>query len=134
MRLRRTTSRRNKLDAGAFGAVYRGRLPQGAEKHGGREVAIKVLTKRSAGGKAQTSRGASSRTGTDSNARYGARESFKREAEVLASYRHPNIVALLGHCIKEGVELRASCTSSWTASPADAAAAAQGGLGAARQR
>ena len=74
-----------KADEGSFGTVFHATLPDG------REVAIKVLKPPRKGKK--TKRGAEKYTGE---------ASFRREVQVLGKYRHPNIVALLGHCLTDG--------------------------------
>ena len=84
----------NKLDEGAFGAVYRGRLPASV---GGHEVAIKVL-------KTERIERDAERAAEGKDGEHSAAATFKREADILGQYRHPNIVALLGHCLGEGVE------------------------------
>ncbi|KAH9602145.1 hypothetical protein KSS87_005687 [Heliosperma pusillum] len=62
----------NKLGEGGFGAVYRGRLPDG------REVAVKRLSEDSG---------------------QGIRE-FSNEVELLAKLQHRNLVRLLGFCLE----------------------------------
>ena len=71
----------NKLDEGAFGAVFKGRI-------GDQDVAVKQLT---------ATRAAKDRDRGEG--KYTGAATFKREAEVLGKYRHPNIVSLLGHCM-----------------------------------
>ena len=71
----------NKLDEGSFGAVFKGRI-------GDQGVAIKRLT---------AARAAKDRERGES--KYSGAATFRREAEVLGKYRHPNIVSLLGHCM-----------------------------------
>ncbi|XP_044478244.1 putative receptor-like protein kinase At4g00960 [Mangifera indica] len=61
----------NKLGAGGFGPVYKGKLDDG------REVAVKKLSHRSS---------------------QGTRE-FENEAKLLARVQHRNIVNLLGYCV-----------------------------------
>ncbi|XP_021719471.1 cysteine-rich receptor-like protein kinase 25 [Chenopodium quinoa] len=65
----------NKLGEGGFGAVYKGRLPDG------QEVAVKRLSE---------------------DSRQGLRE-FTNEVQLLAKLQHRNLVKLLGFCI-EGEE------------------------------
>ena len=91
-----------KLDEGAFGAVYRGTLPRGAGsgsgRHGGREVAIKVLKLD------MMQAAAAADDDGEPEHKYSGEATFRREAELLGRVRHPNIVALLGHCVGAGVE------------------------------
>ncbi|KAI8525257.1 hypothetical protein RHMOL_Rhmol13G0216500 [Rhododendron molle] len=63
----------NKLGEGGFGAVYKGRLPNG------QEIAVKRLAK---------------------NSEQGAEE-FKTEVTLIAKLQHRNLVRLLGYCIKK---------------------------------
>eukprot|EP00937_MAST-01D_sp_MAST-1D-sp2_P007391 g7391.t1 len=77
----------NIVGSGSFGDVFRGTLADG------REVAVKVLgKKRQAIDDAKTAR-----SGRPS--KFSGAAQFRREVEVLGKYRHPNIVALIGHCI-----------------------------------
>ncbi|XP_018499450.2 LOW QUALITY PROTEIN: cysteine-rich receptor-like protein kinase 26 [Pyrus x bretschneideri] len=64
----------NKLGQGGFGAVYKGRLPNG------RNIAVKRLSK---------------------NSEQGDRE-FKTEVTLVAQLQHRNLVRLLGFCLKAG--------------------------------
>ncbi|TQE04138.1 hypothetical protein C1H46_010250 [Malus baccata] len=64
----------NKLGQGGFGAVYKGRLPNG------RYIAVKRLSK---------------------NSEQGDRE-FKTEVTLVAQLQHRNLVRLLGFCLKAG--------------------------------
>ena len=77
-------SDRNKIDEGSFGVVFRGTVDNGLV------VAIKVLKLERQ--ELDDERGAGKYSGVDS---------FRREVMVLGKYRHPNIVALLGHCIDD---------------------------------
>ncbi|KAI8525256.1 hypothetical protein RHMOL_Rhmol13G0216400 [Rhododendron molle] len=63
----------NKLGEGGFGAVYKGRLPNG------QEIAVKRLAK---------------------NSEQGAEE-FKTEVTLIAKLQHRNLVRLLGYCIQK---------------------------------
>ncbi|MED6146447.1 Cysteine-rich receptor-like protein kinase 21 [Stylosanthes scabra] len=65
-------SRDNKLGEGGFGAVYKGKLPNG------QEIAVKRLSK-------------SSNQGL---------EEFKNEIALTARLQHVNLVRLLGYCTK----------------------------------
>ena len=78
----------NKLDEGTFGCVFRGSLDNGTA------VAIKVLKI----SKLLRDRKRAGRTPPGSQS-YTGEASFLREAEVLSAFRHPNIVALLGHSV-----------------------------------
>lgn len=82
----------NKLAEGAFGAVYRGRLPQGrgSGPYGGREAAIKVLRLDRA------ARDAERDADGEGEHKYSGVATFEREADLLARYRHPNIVSYWG--------------------------------------
>ncbi|KAB2601056.1 cysteine-rich receptor-like protein kinase 10 [Pyrus ussuriensis x Pyrus communis] len=64
----------NKLGQGGFGAVYKGRLPNG------RYIAVKRLSK---------------------NSEQGERE-FKTEVTLVAQLQHRNLVRLLGFCLQAG--------------------------------
>ena len=75
----------NKLDEGAFGAVFRGVL-------GGRAVAIKVLKLASCAPKGQTALQP-----------FVGKHSFRREADVLGQHHHINLVRLIGHCFADQV-------------------------------
>eukprot|EP00936_MAST-01D_sp_MAST-1D-sp1_P000830 g830.t1 len=84
----------NKVDEGAFGIVYRGTLEDG------KVVAIKLLKIERQLDDARAA------AGTDPDAQpdldryeYSSEATFSREIEILGKYRHPNIVALLGHCM-----------------------------------
>ena len=70
----------NKLDEGAFGVVFKGSLPDG------RAVAIKAL-KPSAP--------------SDDDDPYSGLAGFVKEADVLSSRIHANIVELYGHCLNQ---------------------------------
>ncbi|KDP20843.1 hypothetical protein JCGZ_21314 [Jatropha curcas] len=63
----------NKLGEGGFGSVYKGTL------HGGKEIAVKRLSKHS---------------GQGSN-------EFKNEVSLIAKLQHRNLVRMLGYCIKD---------------------------------
>ncbi|GAB4831020.1 hypothetical protein Ancab_005035 [Ancistrocladus abbreviatus] len=63
----------NKLGRGGFGAVYKGKLPDG------REIAVKRLARNSGQGENE----------------------FKNEVQLLAKLQHRNLVRLLGFCLKE---------------------------------
>jgi serine/threonine protein kinase len=73
---------KNKLDEGAFGAVFRGTW-------GGVEVAVKVLKMD------QLQRESTE----EQNRPFSGMSGFKMELEVLSKYHHENIVTLLGHCL-----------------------------------
>ena len=86
--LRRATnnfSESTKLAEGSFGVVYRGRIDDG------REVAIKMLKL-----DRQRQDDEKKKQGKEEG-KYTGVASFRREADILGKYRHPNIVALLGH-------------------------------------
>jgi len=70
------------IDEGAFGTVYRGKLPRSALACGGQEVAIKVLKLKHVDG--------------GDNKKFSGAAQFEMEAQILGKYRHTNIVALLG--------------------------------------
>ena len=86
--LRRATnnfSEANKLAEGSFGVVYRGRIDDG------REVAIKMLKL------TRQQQDAEKQKQGKGGGKYTGVASFRREADILGKYRHPNLVALLGH-------------------------------------
>eukprot|EP00936_MAST-01D_sp_MAST-1D-sp1_P001428 g1428.t1 len=93
------------LGKGGFAAVYRGTMPniEDSGPHAMREVAVKVLSIE----RLQRDSNHLQRNGeemADSRAKYTGVATIKREAELLGRVRHPNIVALLGHCVGEDVE------------------------------
>jgi serine/threonine protein kinase len=77
--------KKNLLDEGAFGAVYRGKL-----QPSGTVVAIKVLKVKA--GATIVSKAAEEFVGAGG---------FRKEIEVLSQYHHINIVRLLGHCLSD---------------------------------
>ena len=84
----------NKVDEGAFGVVYRGTLEDG------KVVAIKLLKIERQVRDARAVAGADTDANPDlARYEYSSEATFAREIEVLGKYRHPNIVALLGHCM-----------------------------------
>ena len=42
--------------------------------------------------------------GGEARGQFSGEATFRREAELLGRLRHPNIVALLGHCVGAGIE------------------------------
>ena len=76
-------SARCKLDEGAFGAVYRGKM-----RPSGRLVAIKVLKPEAA-----------TAVVPEKAKEYAGAGGFRKELKVLSKYRHQNIVGLLGFCL-----------------------------------
>ena len=77
-----------KLDEGAFGAVFRGLLPSGEH------VAVKAMH-------AHLEEEADLAVGLDGRSQFGAVAGFVKEAAVLSTYAHPNIVMLLGVCFPD---------------------------------
>ena len=78
----------NKLDEGAFGAVYRGKMRLAPRRGELALVAIKVL--KPAAAAAAVPEGAEEWSGASS---------FHKELAVLSKYRHENLVSLLGSCL-----------------------------------
>ena len=74
------------LGAGAFGTVCGGTLPDG------RRIAVKQMELVAAAKKQRKSGRANP---------YEGEAGFRLELEVLSRYVHPNLVALLGHCIEK---------------------------------
>ena len=79
------------LGEGGFGAVYRGTLEDG------RDVAIKRL---------------SQETGPGTAAGLPSADQFEAEVKVVASYRHPHLLSVIGYCDEPGAAgtaVRRSC-------------------------
>ena len=80
-------SESRKLDEGAFGAVYRGKM-----RPSGIVVAIKVLKPEAAAVAAGVA---------EKHQQFVGAGGFHKELEVLSAYRHRNIVELLGSCLSD---------------------------------
>ena len=89
-----------KIDEGAFGFVYRGRL-----QPSGREVAIKVLKPKAAAAAAVPERAQ----------QFVGAGSFRKELGVLAKYRHRNILELLGFCLSDDAAAKQCLVFEWMA-------------------